>query len=93
MMVTYSYSYGLLELRRVIQYSPNFPLSEWLLDGLAGFLTDSFVKQSLGNNEARYRRYKMYIDDRVEKIRILYIEKGHAFIIKEVVQTTLPISP
>lgn len=34
------------------------PNDEWLLDGLAGFLTDSFVKQSLGNNEARYRRYK-----------------------------------
>eukprot|EP00268_Persea_americana_P000193 TRINITY_DN10075_c0_g2_i16.p1 TRINITY_DN10075_c0_g2~~TRINITY_DN10075_c0_g2_i16.p1 ORF type:complete len:575 (-),score=125.59 TRINITY_DN10075_c0_g2_i16:2665-4389(-) len=31
---------------------------EWLLDGLAGFLTDSFVKQFLGINEARYRRYK-----------------------------------
>ncbi|XP_047330123.1 transcription initiation factor TFIID subunit 2 [Impatiens glandulifera] len=31
---------------------------EWLLDGLAGFLTDSFVKQFLGNNEARFRRYK-----------------------------------
>ncbi|XP_024961365.1 transcription initiation factor TFIID subunit 2 isoform X3 [Cynara cardunculus var. scolymus] len=31
---------------------------EWLLDGLAWFLTDSFIKQFLGNNEARYRRYK-----------------------------------
>lgn len=31
---------------------------EWLLDGLAGFLTDSFIKRSLGNNEALYRRYK-----------------------------------
>lgn len=34
-------------------------LAEWLLDGLAGFLTDSFVKRFLGNNEARYRRYKV----------------------------------
>lgn len=34
------------------------PNDEWLLDGLAGFLTDSFVKQFLGNNEACYRRYK-----------------------------------
>ncbi|XAR63884.1 hypothetical protein NMG60_11024024 [Bertholletia excelsa] len=31
---------------------------EWLLDGLAGFLTDSYIKRFLGNNEARYRRYK-----------------------------------
>lgn len=34
------------------------PNDEWLLDGLAGFLTDSFIKRFLGNNEARYRRYK-----------------------------------
>ncbi|XP_059641046.1 transcription initiation factor TFIID subunit 2 isoform X5 [Cornus florida] len=34
------------------------PNDEWLLDGLAGFLTDSFMKRFLGNNEARYRRYK-----------------------------------
>ncbi|KAL3512292.1 hypothetical protein ACH5RR_025009 [Cinchona calisaya] len=34
------------------------PNDDWLLDGLAGFLTDSFVKRFLGNNEARYRRYK-----------------------------------
>ncbi|KAK7857443.1 transcription initiation factor tfiid subunit 2 [Quercus suber] len=33
-------------------------LIEWLLDGLAGFLTDYFIKKNLGNNEARYRRYK-----------------------------------
>ncbi|ONK56593.1 uncharacterized protein A4U43_C10F10470 [Asparagus officinalis] len=31
---------------------------EWLLDGLAGFLTDSFIKKFFGNNEARFRRYK-----------------------------------
>jgi len=30
----------------------------WLLDGLAGFLIDCFIKRFLGNNEARYRRYK-----------------------------------
>ncbi|XP_073100623.1 transcription initiation factor TFIID subunit 2 isoform X3 [Elaeis guineensis] len=34
------------------------PNDEWLLDGLAGFLTDIFIKRFLGNNEARYRRYK-----------------------------------
>ncbi|XP_027333362.1 transcription initiation factor TFIID subunit 2 isoform X2 [Abrus precatorius] len=34
------------------------PNDEWLLDGLAGFLTDFFIKKHLGNNEARYRRYK-----------------------------------
>ncbi|KAI4319190.1 hypothetical protein MLD38_032820 [Melastoma candidum] len=34
------------------------PEDEWLLDGLAGFLTDSFIKKHLGNNEARYRRFK-----------------------------------
>ncbi|XP_072992709.1 transcription initiation factor TFIID subunit 2 [Typha latifolia] len=31
---------------------------EWLLNGLAGFLTDNFIKRFLGNNEARYRRFK-----------------------------------
>ncbi|KAL4197387.1 hypothetical protein AMTRI_Chr04g188050 [Amborella trichopoda] len=34
------------------------PNDGWLLEGLAGFLTDTFIKRSLGNNEARYRRYK-----------------------------------
>ncbi|XP_074579970.1 transcription initiation factor TFIID subunit 2 [Curcuma longa] len=34
------------------------PTDEWLLDGLAGFLTDTYIKRFLGNNEARYRRYK-----------------------------------
>lgn len=33
--------------------------AEWLLDGLAGFLTDNFIKRFLGNNEARYRRFKV----------------------------------
>ncbi|XP_015584210.2 transcription initiation factor TFIID subunit 2 isoform X1 [Ricinus communis] len=37
---------------------PDEPNDEWLLDGLSGFLTDLFVKKFLGNNEARYRRYK-----------------------------------
>lgn len=36
-------------------------LLEWLLDGLAGFLTDFYIKKHLGNNEARYRRYKVGI--------------------------------
>lgn len=35
-------------------------MSDWLLDGLAGFLTDLFIKKYLGNNEARYRRYKVF---------------------------------
>ncbi|KAK1359659.1 Transcription initiation factor TFIID subunit 2 [Heracleum sosnowskyi] len=34
------------------------PNDDWLIDGLAWFLTDLFIKQFLGNNEARYRRYK-----------------------------------
>lgn len=38
--------------------TPEAPNDEWLLDGLAGFLTDLFIKKFLGNNEARYRRYK-----------------------------------
>ena len=33
--------------------------AEWLVDGIAGFLTDSFVKRFLGNNEARHCRYKV----------------------------------
>ncbi|XP_026386721.1 transcription initiation factor TFIID subunit 2-like isoform X2 [Papaver somniferum] len=34
------------------------PNDEWLLDGLACYLTDTFIKRFLGNNEARYRRHK-----------------------------------
>lgn len=39
-------------------------LADWLLDGLAVFLTDSFIKKHLGNNEARYQRFKVcvYLD-------------------------------
>lgn len=37
-----------------------FHVAEWLLEGLAGFLTDFFVKKHLGNNEARYQRYKVF---------------------------------
>jgi hypothetical protein len=33
--------------------------AEWLLDGLAGFLTDNYIKRFLGNNEARFRRFKV----------------------------------
>ena len=29
------------------------------MDGLAGFLTEIFIKRFLGNNEARYRRFKV----------------------------------
>ncbi|KAJ4835519.1 Transcription initiation factor TFIID subunit 2 [Turnera subulata] len=38
--------------------APEEPIDEWLLDGLAGYLTDLFIKKFLGNNEARYRRFK-----------------------------------
>ncbi|KAH9296278.1 hypothetical protein KI387_039866 [Taxus chinensis] len=38
--------------------TPETATDGWLLDGLAGFLTDIFIKRYLGNNEARYRRYK-----------------------------------
>ncbi|ANM58552.1 TBP-associated factor 2 [Arabidopsis thaliana] len=41
-----------------VYITPESPNDDWLLDGLAGFLTDMFIKQFLGNNEARYRRYK-----------------------------------
>lgn len=41
-----------------VYITPEAPSDEWLLDGLAGFLTDVFIKRFLGNNEARYRRYK-----------------------------------
>ncbi|CAN8234934.1 unnamed protein product [Cochlearia groenlandica] len=41
-----------------VYITPDSPNDDWLLDGLAGFLTDMFIKQFLGNNEARYRRYK-----------------------------------
>ncbi|KAK9278347.1 hypothetical protein L1049_027912 [Liquidambar formosana] len=41
-----------------VYITPEEPNDEWLLEGLAGFLTDSFIKRFLGNNEARYRRYK-----------------------------------
>ncbi|KAM7267801.1 hypothetical protein ACFE04_009967 [Oxalis oulophora] len=41
-----------------VYITPDSPNDEWLLDGLAGFLTDTYIKKVLGNNEARYRRYK-----------------------------------
>ncbi|KAJ8753456.1 hypothetical protein K2173_019855 [Erythroxylum novogranatense] len=41
-----------------VYVTPEEAEDEWLLDGLAGFLTDLFIKKFLGNNEARYRRYK-----------------------------------
>lgn len=41
-----------------VYITPAGPDDEWLLDGLAGFLTDSYIKKYLGNNEARYRRFK-----------------------------------
>ncbi|XP_060205603.1 transcription initiation factor TFIID subunit 2 isoform X2 [Lycium barbarum] len=44
-----------------VYITPEAPNDDWLLDGLAGFLTDIFIKRFLGNNEARYRRYKANI--------------------------------
>ncbi|KAG2634965.1 hypothetical protein PVAP13_2NG321000 [Panicum virgatum] len=44
-----------------IYTSAEEPNDEWLLDGLAGFLTEIFIKLFLGNNEARYRRFKANI--------------------------------
>ncbi|PKI70371.1 hypothetical protein CRG98_009251 [Punica granatum] len=41
-----------------VYITPASPDDEWLLDGLAVFLTDSYIKKHLGNNEARYRRFK-----------------------------------
>ncbi|CAN4088877.1 unnamed protein product [Withania somnifera] len=44
-----------------VYITPEAPNDDWLLDGLTGFLTDMFIKRFLGNNEARYRRYKANI--------------------------------
>ncbi|KAK9118442.1 hypothetical protein Scep_016535 [Stephania cephalantha] len=41
-----------------VYITPYAPNDDWLFEGLAWFLTDSFIKRFLGNNEARYRRYK-----------------------------------
>ncbi|CAI8610202.1 unnamed protein product [Vicia faba] len=41
-----------------VYITPESPNDEWLLEGLAGFLADFFIKKHLGNNEARYQRYK-----------------------------------
>ncbi|KAK4396550.1 Transcription initiation factor TFIID subunit [Sesamum angolense] len=50
-----------------VYITPEAPNDEWLLDGLAGFLTDSLIKRFLGNNEARYRRYKVAVLQMLEK--------------------------
>ncbi|KAJ0987182.1 hypothetical protein J5N97_005538 [Dioscorea zingiberensis] len=41
-----------------VYVSAEEPNDEWLVNGLAGFITDSFIKRFMGNNEARYQRYK-----------------------------------
>lgn len=41
-----------------VYITPETPNDEWLVKGIAGFLTDTFIKEFLGNNEVRYRRYK-----------------------------------
>lgn len=53
--ILFSYSKDCVYFKMVVW----FLSSEWLLDGLAGFMTDLFIKRYLGNNEARYRRYKV----------------------------------
>ncbi|KAJ8535989.1 hypothetical protein K7X08_034390 [Anisodus acutangulus] len=44
-----------------VYITPKAPNDDWLLDGIAGFLSDIFIKRFLGNNEERYRRYKANI--------------------------------
>ncbi|PON86522.1 Coatomer beta subunit [Trema orientale] len=51
-------AYALAQQWFGVYITPETPNDEWLLDGLAGFMTDLFIKKHLGNNEARYRRYK-----------------------------------
>ncbi|XP_024402345.1 transcription initiation factor TFIID subunit 2 isoform X1 [Physcomitrium patens] len=51
-------AYALAQQWFGIFITPDSPADDWLLEGLAGMLTDLFVKRFLGNNEARFRRYK-----------------------------------
>ncbi|KAK9748208.1 hypothetical protein RND81_02G043200 [Saponaria officinalis] len=51
-------SYALARQWFGVYITPETSNDEWLVDGLAGFLTDTYVKEFLGNNESRYRRYK-----------------------------------
>ncbi|XP_062116920.1 transcription initiation factor TFIID subunit 2 isoform X2 [Humulus lupulus] len=51
-------AYALAQQWFGVYITPETPNDEWLLDGLAGFMTDFFIKRYLGNNEARFRRYK-----------------------------------
>ncbi|XP_057432155.1 uncharacterized protein LOC130724906 [Lotus japonicus] len=46
-----------------VYITPEAPNDEWVLEGLAGFLTDFFIKKHLGNNEARYLRYKEKMEE------------------------------
>ena len=52
-------SFFILKSVRLINSVNALQFAEWLLDGLAGFLIDFFIKKHLGNNEARYRRYNV----------------------------------
>ncbi|CAO2818396.1 unnamed protein product [Amaranthus hypochondriacus] len=52
------FAYALARQWFGIYVTPETPNDEWLVEGLAGFLTDTYIKEFLGNNEARYRRYK-----------------------------------
>lgn len=51
-------SYALARQWFGVYITPEASNDDWLLDGLAGFLTDTFIRKYLGNNEAHYRRYK-----------------------------------
>lgn len=50
---------SVLEFVQTLSLHPLAVLAEWLVEGLAGFLTDTYIKEFMGNNEARYRRYKV----------------------------------
>lgn len=52
--------------------------TEWLLDGLAVYLTDSFIKKHLGNNEARYQRFKVCAY--LTSVSNMYIFRGSNFV-------------
>ncbi|KAL8140263.1 hypothetical protein V2J09_006284 [Rumex salicifolius] len=50
-----------------VYITPDTLNDEWLIEGLAGFLTDTFIKEFFGSNEAQYRRYK--IVDKLHKFQ------------------------
>lgn len=68
LVVSISLSRDLFWLIGVRKFEILFLPTAWLLEGLAGFLCDQFVKRFMGNNEARYRRFKVvYFTNFMEK--------------------------